>query len=524
MHRIVTWILFFWGLMLLFATCKNDIAEPLPIEVESQITHVSVYNGTDGAIDIYVAGGIAPYQYLWSNGETTQDIDSLKAGEYHLLVSDKSGTEYCDTFEVLQPTPDALLIEKTVQNVSAFGMADGSIVITVAGGVPPYVYSWSNGDTLATLTEIGAGTYVLTLSDAIETTITDTTVIVEPEPQPLSLSLTANNVSSFGQADGAIFSTVSGGVPPYFYDWSNGATTPNIEQLGPGTYELTVTDQFGASLSESAVIIEPEPNALILVVDSLVQPSETGTSDGQIYISVSGGYPPYYYQWSNGVQTQNLIDVEAGNYQIKLSDNSGQSVIKTVALSDSVYDYDGNAYSYIKIGRQVWMQQNLRVAQAPNGTRIVSYAYNNDELLTEVYGRLYSWEAAMNGTEMEMAQGICPNGWHIPSDKEFKILEMELGMTRAEADMVNTWRGNGVGTAMKAGGSSGFNVMLSGRRETNGMFRLMGNTEYIWTSTSYEDSYAWRRCFSAYDKTVGRWNTFPKSYGFSVRCVKNAQD
>ncbi|MBN2263245.1 MAG: fibrobacter succinogenes major paralogous domain-containing protein, partial [Prolixibacteraceae bacterium] len=235
-------------------------------------------------------------------------------------------------------------------------------------------------------------------------------------------------------------------------------------------------------------------------------------------------YPPYYYQWSNGLQTQNLIDVEAGNYQITLNDNSGQSIRKMIALSDSVYDYDGNAYSYVKIGQQVWMQQNLRVAQTPNGTRVLSYAYNNDESLTEVYGRLYTWPAAMNGAEMEMAQGICPDGWHIPSDEEFKILEMELGMTRAEADMVNTWRGNGVGTAMKAGGSSGFNVMLSGRREANGAFKLMGNTEYIWTSTSYEDSYAWRRCFSAYDKTVGRWNTFPKSYGFSVRCVKNAKN
>lgn len=524
MHRIVTCILFFLSLMLLFATCKKDNAEPLHIKVESQITHVSVYNGTDGAIDIYVAGGIEPYQYLWSNGATTQDIDSVVAGEYYLLVSDNTGTEYRDTFEVLQPTPDALVIEKKVQNVSAYGLADGSIVITATGGVPPYVYRWSNGDTLSALNEIGAGTYVLTLSDAIETIITDTTVLFQPDPLPLLLSLTANNVSSFGQADGAIFSTVSGGVPPYVFAWSNGATTPNIEQLGPGTYEMIVTDQLGSSLSESVVVTEPAPDALLIKVDSILQPSETGAPDGQIYISVSGGYPPYYYQWSNGGQTQNLINISAGNYQITLSDKSGQSLRKLIALSDSVYDYDGNAYSYVKIGQQVWMQQNLRVTQTPNGTSVLSYAYNNDESLTEVYGRLYTWSAAMNGDEKEIAQGICPDGWHIPSDEEFKILEMGQGMTRTEADMVNTWRGNGVGTAMKAGGSSGYNAMLSGRREASGLFRLMGNSEYVWTSTSYEDSYAWRRCFSAYDKTVGRWNTFPKSYGFSVRCVKNAKE
>jgi uncharacterized protein (TIGR02145 family) len=128
---------------------------------------------------------------------------------------------------------------------------------------------------------------------------------------------------------------------------------------------------------------------------------------------------------------------------------------------------------------------------------------------------------AMNGSTAEGTQGLCPCGWHIPTDEEFKILEIHLGMTEAQADMVNIWRGAPVGTMMKAGGGSGYEAKLSGRRSSGGAYSLMGRMEYMWTSTQFDTSLAWRRCLDDYSPHVGRWNTFPKSYGFSLRCIKD---
>jgi uncharacterized protein (TIGR02145 family) len=115
-------------------------------------------------------------------------------------------------------------------------------------------------------------------------------------------------------------------------------------------------------------------------------------------------------------------------------------------------------------------------------------------------------------------QGICPAGWHVPSDEEIKVMEMELGMTQKEADMSNTFRGEaqGVGTTLKAGGSSGFEMLYSGRRTGSG-FDSLGSYGFILTSSESEPN-MWRRCFRTTSTGVGRYNTYPKTYGLSVRC------
>lgn len=259
----------------------------------------------------------------------------------------------------------------------------------------------------------------------------------------------------------------------------------------------------------------------IQVEINLTNPSQTGASDGKITITVSGGYPPYTYLWSNGVKTANLENIQAGKYSLKITDSKGNTHTEEVELTDKVKDIDGNSYGVVKIGNQYWMRENLKVTRAPDGTAITSYAYNNDTSMVRNYGRLYTWNVAMNGTKTVKAQGICPSGWHIPDDEEFKTLEMALGMTRQEADLSNGWRGNTVGTQMKKGGTSGYDAPLGGRRGSNGAFSLLNRAEYVWTSSESGTLYAWRRCLDLYSDQVGRYDTFDKNYGFSLRCVRD---
>ncbi len=337
---------------------------------------------------------------------------------------------------------------------------------------------------------------------------------------PLKINATVYDVSEFGKNDGAIDLEISGGAPPYSCLWSTNDTTKNITGLLAGIYSVSVSDKKNQTVTDSFKVVQPAPDSLVIVLH-FTNPSETGANDGTITPEIGGGYPPFTYNWSTGADTKNLEEIPAGAYSLTVNDSRGQELTESVILTDVVTDIDGNSYSIRKIGNQVWMGENLRVKHAPDSSLITSYVYQNDTTLELKNGRLYTWDAAMDGSTEEKAQGICPCGWHIPTDEEFKLLEIELGMTRAQADMANTWRGSPVGTMLKAGGSSGYNAQLGGRRSSSGKFSFMGRMEYMWTSTEYGGTKAWRRCLDNFSTQVGRWNTFPKNYGFSVRCIKD---
>ncbi|MBP8994570.1 MAG: fibrobacter succinogenes major paralogous domain-containing protein, partial [Bacteroidales bacterium] len=166
------------------------------------------------------------------------------------------------------------------------------------------------------------------------------------------------------------------------------------------------------------------------------------------------------------------------------------------------------------------------------------YCYANDENNCNIYGGLYQWNMAMQFSTSEGVQGICPEGWHIPTDYEFKQLELALSMPSGEVDIMNSFRGHAqnVGGQMKQGGGSGFEALFAGARNGGGGFMFLqgsGSTEftYFWTSNqcgegsectaNYDEMYAIRRCLNNGNQGSGRFDTFPKTYGYSIRCVKN---
>ncbi|MCF8358187.1 MAG: fibrobacter succinogenes major paralogous domain-containing protein [Prolixibacteraceae bacterium] len=217
---------------------------------------------------------------------------------------------------------------------------------------------------------------------------------------------------------------------------------------------------------------------------------------------------------------------------------------------------DGNVYNWVQIGDQAWMAENLAYLPSVNqvadgsesaaGSYYYVYGYDGtnatDAKATsnyDTYGVLYNLTAAMansasSSTNPNSVQGVCPTGWHLPSDAEWKELEMSLGMSQAEADDVG-WRGTNEGSKLagNAGlwnngalendgdfGTSNFTALPGGWRHYNGTFVGFGSYGYWWSSTDISATTAWYRNISYNFSDVFRTNN-DEGLGFSVRCVRD---
>jgi len=183
----------------------------------------------------------------------------------------------------------------------------------------------------------------------------------------------------------------------------------------------------------------------------------------------------------------------------------------------SCSDEDGNNYAVVTIGTQTWMAENLNY-ETPN-----SWWYDNSSINGDVYGRLYTWNAALTA---------CPNGWHLSTDYEWKIMEMQLGMSQSQANATG-WRGTDEGGKMKETGyahwlspntgatnSSGFTALPGGYRHINGAFNRLSYYVYWWSATPYTSANAWYRNLDYDYDEVSRF-PYDKEYGFGVRCLKD---
>lgn len=205
-----------------------------------------------------------------------------------------------------------------------------------------------------------------------------------------------------------------------------------------------------------------------------------------------------------------------------------------------VTDIDGNTYQTVKIGDQWWMAENLKVTQYRNGDPIPNVTdgtewsnlttgaysnYNNDANNAATYGSLYNWYAVND------SRNIAPEGWHMPSDDEWKEMEMFLGMSQSDADDTG-WRGTDEGGKLKETGTahwkspntgatneSGFSALPGGCRSHGGTFYSLG-LAYFWSSTEYYSAAAWSRYLHFNSSGVYRLSNL-KRYGFSVRCVRD---
>ncbi|HOK27166.1 MAG TPA: gliding motility-associated C-terminal domain-containing protein [Bacteroidales bacterium] len=321
--------------------------------------NISCNGFSDGSIDITVTGGSGTYNFSWTGPDgftaNTEDLKNLKAGTYSATITDVSNTT-C----ILMPLPVFTLTEPAPLNVNAVPSVSpdgnhnincsggtGSIDLTVSGGSPGnYRFNWStdNGSGIVQGMEdqfaLTAGKYNVVVTDS--NLCVATTEIVLTEPEPLTISLVPKHITceTPGFSNGSIDLTVTGGVPPYSYQWSNGATTEDISNLSEGYYSVTVTDVNGCRITDSIRINLPpavEFNSILSDYNGY-NVSCTGYSNGYINIEPTGGEAPFTYLWQGpdgfSSNERNISGLKAGQYQLIVTDANLCTATETFVLNE----------------------------------------------------------------------------------------------------------------------------------------------------------------------------------------------
>lgn len=323
------------------------IDEPTPLDLTVDAYDVSCFGLCDGAADVDVTGGTPPYTFDWTTFPggigigATDSINGLCPGEYQIIVTDDNGCVSAPVVvEVLEPAE--ITIDITGTDPTCYDLCDGTATAVVGGGTPAYTYSWSpapgTGAGTPTPSDMCAGTYTLTVTDANGCTNSNTVTLTSPEEYDITAVVT--DLDCFGDTDGAIDITVNSGGSGfgYTFTWSPippiGDGTANVSGLGAGTWTVIIADSEGCDTTMSFDITSPPE--LILDASVIADVSCNGDCDGSASVVITGGTPPYSVLWDDpGAQTSLVASgLCAGTYTVTVTDDNGCVETATVTIDE----------------------------------------------------------------------------------------------------------------------------------------------------------------------------------------------
>ena len=301
-------------------SCDITIAEPLEFTCTvALVSNVLCAGDTNGSATAVPMNGIAPYTYLWDNGETTATASMLSGGGHTVTITDATScTTMCDIDIMDQSTLDCTVT--LVNNVSCFGFTDGSATAMPTGGNPPYNYIWDNGEITQTAVMLDVGLHTVTVNDINDCGSTCTIEILEPALLECTVAL-ENDITCFGFNDGSATVTATGGTPMYTYLWADGQTTETAVGLAPGTQSVTVTDANNCETICEIIIAEPEE--LTCSIDLINDVSCFGANDGSATVVPAGGTPDYTILWDDGQTTSTAVGLTPGPHTATVTDLNG---------------------------------------------------------------------------------------------------------------------------------------------------------------------------------------------------------
>ncbi len=327
------------------------------------ITNAGIISGTQsncgpfdpGAISnaLFAVGGVGNLEYVWL--QSLVNVPNLQGNPHWSMIPGSNSPSYdpgtltqttyfircartstCNFFagesNIIEVTvnPEVSVTLTSSQNVLCYGGANGGISI-LATGTQPISYLWSNGDTNRNLTNIGAGTYTLTVTDANSCTDEIQAIIQEPTVL-IGSSMVNTSVSIHGGSNGSVTALANGGTPTYTYAWNTGASSAVVTGLTAGTYSVTITDANGCSTTTTSTVTEP--TVLTSSTTVIVHVDCNGNATGEAGVSANGAVSPYAYTWSNGSNTAIISSLIAGTYTVTITDAHGATTTNSVFVTE----------------------------------------------------------------------------------------------------------------------------------------------------------------------------------------------
>ena len=315
------------------------ITEPIPLSVNGFITQAQC-GGTDGGIDLSVSGEFPPFTFLWTSGETTEDLTGIGAGTYTVTVTDANGCSDSATFNLNNIS--SINITPNITSVTCSGGSNGAIDVTASGGTSPYTFAWNSGETTEDIGGIGAGLYTLTISDASGCQFSEDIDVSTLPGMNIALDGSTNEVCSFD--NGSIDISVTGGSGSYGYSWDNGTSTEDLTNIGSGVYELTVTDANGCSENSAFSIINDVSNCsaycYLNIAPSQVTDESCGDSSGSIDITILDATSPYVVSWNNGSTTDDISGLSAGIYTVTVLDANQCELVESFIVGNDAGTFE----------------------------------------------------------------------------------------------------------------------------------------------------------------------------------------
>ena len=356
------------------STTSITLTESVASTLSTTITNTNVFcnGGANGIATVTASNGTTPYAYNWSNSKTTASITGLTAGVYSVTVTDASAGSSIKSVTVTQPT--AITTTPATTNTSC-GLLNGTANVSVSGGTSPYAYLWSNGATTSSITQLAAGGYSVTVTDANQCTVTRVLQIGS------STAVTATGTSAnttCGLANGSAAVTASGGVTPYAYAWSNGGTTSSITGLTAGGYAVTVYDANQCSAVKTFSIASSTGLSLTTTSTGAACNQANGTASA----SASGSTMPYFYLWSTGATTTTITGLAAGSYRVTVGDINQC----TASTSVNVTSTGGPSLTITSTATTCGLPNGSATTSASGGTAPYTYLWSNGRTTSVITG------------------------------------------------------------------------------------------------------------------------------------------
>jgi gliding motility-associated-like protein len=423
-----------------FYGCKSNtsgtITQPPVLTSIMNSNNVKCFNTPTGTVSAAGAGGTAPYTYSWpALASTLATVPNVAIGNYTCIITDANSCSITSSITVTQPTSITLTSTVTSANCN---QSNGSGTISATGGAGAYTYTWSSGSTTTVQSGVAAGTYTIQVKDA--NNCLQTLAATIPNTAGPIISITSQtNVSCFNGNNGVATTSVSGGVSPYIYSWSNGQVTPSGTNLTAQIYTVSATDGAGCVTSTSVNITQP---TALTVTISPTNPKCFGAANGFGIAAALGGTPGYTYTWAGGNgNTGTSNQIGAGNYGLSVKDGNGCVVTSSMALVNPPAMVTSITFTNVTCFNAC---NATAIASSTNGIGAVSYI----------------WTGGASPVSSQTLTGGCAGSYTVlATDQNSCIANAQVNITQPTQVTANI---SSTGSVTCFGGNNGFAVVTPG--------------------------------------------------------------